>query len=86
MNSKQRILAALNREQPDRVPTFDWIDETIILGLAEILEIDIPKKEDGEAVTRHGEGSAEVMEMQCQIIEALDIDATCLICPAPAIF
>ncbi|MCP4290052.1 MAG: hypothetical protein GY792_37515, partial [Gammaproteobacteria bacterium] len=77
MNSKQRVVAALNREQPDQVPTFDWIDEAVILGLAELLGIDIPKQDEA-FVTRHGEESDEVMEMQCQIIEALDIDASWL--------
>ncbi len=77
MNSKQRVVAALNREQPDRVPTFDWIDEAVILGLAELLGIDIPKRDEA-FVTRHGEESDEVMEMQCQVIETLDIDASWL--------
>lgn len=34
MNSYQRVMTALNREEPDRVPTFEWlIDQVVIAGL-----------------------------------------------------
>ena len=34
MNSYERVLTVLNREEPDRVPTFEWlIDQAVIAGL-----------------------------------------------------
>lgn len=34
MNSYERVMTALNREEPDRVPTFEWlIDQAVIAGM-----------------------------------------------------
>ena len=34
MNSYERVLSVLNREEPDRVPTFEWlIDQVVITGM-----------------------------------------------------
>jgi len=38
MNGKERIMCALDRQQPDRVPVFEnYINEPVILRLVEIL-------------------------------------------------
>ena len=34
MNSKERVFTALNRNEPDRVPTFEWdIDQSVVQAL-----------------------------------------------------
>lgn len=40
MNSKDRILAALDRKQPDRVPVFDVINEPVLTRMAELLNVE----------------------------------------------
>ena len=40
MNSKQRILTALSKKQPDRVPIIEVIDDVIINAIGEILGFD----------------------------------------------
>jgi uroporphyrinogen decarboxylase len=42
MNSRERVLAALNRLQPDRVPLFDEIDAPVLLGLVQLLGLAEP--------------------------------------------
>lgn len=64
------MLTALDRGQPDRVPIYDWIDEPVILALA--------APEEATA-TRKGDESAEVMDLYCRVIEALDLDASVLL-------
>jgi uroporphyrinogen decarboxylase len=46
MNSKQRILTALNREQPDRVPIMEVIDERVLYKLASILGLEVEERDD----------------------------------------
>lgn len=76
MNGRERFLAALNGTIPDRVPIFDWIDEKVVWGMAELLGWDVTgRPTDGEA-TRHGEESDEVLRLYCDLIEQLDLDAT----------
>jgi uroporphyrinogen decarboxylase len=74
MNSRERMLTALSRGQPDRVPVFDWIDEKVILGLAALLGYETPEG-NADGPPRHGEESAEVLDLYARIIEDLDLDA-----------
>jgi hypothetical protein len=55
MNSKERILSALNNEQPDKVPICElYINESSIVRLAQIL---MPQKVKVEATKdRFGSG------------------------------
>ena len=41
MKSRQRVLAALNREQPDKIPIVESIDVPIQVKLGQILGLDI---------------------------------------------
>jgi uroporphyrinogen decarboxylase len=61
MNSKRRILTALNNGQPDRVPIIEAIDDVIILAIGQILGFD----------TGGSQG-----EMYCTFIEEMGLDAT----------
>jgi len=75
MNGKERILCALNRQQPDRVPIFEnYINEPVIMRLAELLlpgSVDLRVSRD-----RAGEERLEVMDLYCSIVKELDLDAT----------
>ena len=75
MNSKERILTALNNEQPDRVPICElYINESSIVKLAQIL---MPEKVEVEATKdRFGEERLEVLDLYCAIVEELGLDAT----------
>ena len=46
MNSKERVLAALRGEQPDRVPIVDLVDQPSLVSLATILQLSIPEPGD----------------------------------------
>lgn len=67
MNSKQRILAALNNQIPDRVPILDVIDAQIILAIARILGFDSGRPE--------GDKLREV-DRYCMFVKELGLDAT----------
>ena len=75
MNSRERILTALNNEQPDRVPICElYINEPIIVKLAQIL---IPEKVKVEAEKdRFGEERLEILDLYCYLVEELGLDAT----------
>lgn len=76
MNGRERFLCALGGGVPDRVPVFDWIDEKVVWGMAELLGWDVSNRPtDGEA-TRHGEETEEVLRIYCDLIKELDLDAT----------
>lgn len=75
MNSKERILAALNNQQPDRVPIFELlIDEASVVKLAKIL-MPGPMKIKAKK-TRFGEEGIPVLDLYCLIINELKLDAT----------
>ncbi|MCK4244008.1 MAG: hypothetical protein KAX20_00095 [Candidatus Omnitrophica bacterium] len=75
MNSKQRILTALNNGQPDRVPIFELlIDESSVVKLAKLLIAKPIEVKAGK--TRFGEESFQIMDLYCSIINELEIDAT----------
>ncbi|MFP3896748.1 MAG: uroporphyrinogen decarboxylase family protein [Anaerolineales bacterium] len=76
MNSRERILTALEAEQPDRVPIFElYINESSIVRLARLLA---PEMVEVEAEKdRFGEERQEVLDLYCLLVKELDLDATC---------
>ncbi len=73
MNGRERIRTALDRGIPDRVPTWDWLDETVTLGVANYLGLSTY----GELTTlRKGDETEESLELFCRVVEALEMDAT----------
>ncbi len=75
MTSRERFQTALDLGVPDRVPMLDYIDEKVILGMAEIMGLS--RGEEAEA-TRKGEESKAFLDTYCDVIEAQDHDATWL--------
>jgi len=76
MNSRERILAALDNSQPDRLPIFElYINESSIINLAKILIPESVKIKAGK--DRFGSESVEVMNLYCLLVEELELDATC---------
>lgn len=77
MNGKQRILTALNNEQPDRVPTFELqIDEPIIIAIAAILSYESKESRTATTVV-YGEEGTEVLDQYCFLVKELELDSTC---------
>ena len=75
MNGKERILAALNNQQPDRVPIFElYINESSIVELAQILIPQIANVES--AKTMPGDESDKIRNLYCAIVDVLDLDST----------
>ncbi len=54
---------------------FDWIDERVARGMADLLGWEVPASTTDEAI-RHGEESDEILDMQCRLIAELGIDGT----------
>ena len=74
MDSRERILKALNNEIPDRVPTFELlIDEASIIKLANLVIDDSINTE--KIKTRFGEESHSSLELHCNLSEKLDLDS-----------
>ena len=74
MDSRERILKALNNEIPDRVPTFELlIDEASIIKLAKLLINGSINTENIK--TRFGEESHKSLEMHYHLAEKLDLDS-----------
>ncbi len=76
MNSKERILTALDARQPDRVPIFElYINESSIIGLTRLLApemVEVTAERD-----RFGEERREILDLYCFLVQELDLDATC---------
>jgi len=76
MNSKERILTALNNKQPDKVPIFElYINESSIVNLTKVLKpelVQIKATKD-----RFGEERLEILDLYCFLIKELELDATC---------
>jgi uroporphyrinogen decarboxylase len=76
MDSRERILIALQGEQPDKVPIFElYINEAPIVHLAELLvpeEVHVKAGKD-----RFGEERPEILDLYCLVVKALELDATC---------
>jgi uroporphyrinogen decarboxylase len=73
MNSRERFLTALDLGIPDRVPTWDWFDEAVTIGVAEILGL---KGHDTVTTLRKGDETEESIDLYCRIVEALGVDGT----------
>ncbi len=54
MTQKKCFITALNLGIPDRVPMFDYIDEKVVIGLADLLGLESVAE---ATVTRKGEES-----------------------------
>lgn len=75
MNSRQRILAALDNKQPDKVPIFELeISKSIMYDLVKLLGLNIARVEDPKFMTEQGTDS---VDLYCSIVRELEIDATC---------
>ncbi len=76
MNSRERILTALDNRQPDKVPIFElYINESSVVNLAKILMPEAVKIEAGK--DKFGSESTEVMDLYCLLVDELGLDATC---------
>jgi uroporphyrinogen decarboxylase len=74
VDSRERIIKALKREIPDRVPTFELlIDEASIIKLARLLFEDTAGSTDIK--TRFGEESRHSLDLHLKIAEELDLDS-----------
>ncbi len=66
-------MTALDLGVPDRVPTWDWFDEAVTIGVADVLGL---KHHDGVTTLRKGDETQESIDLYCRVVEALDIDGT----------
>ena len=75
MESKERVLTALDNRKPDRIPIFaTYINEASIVNLTKILRPEAVKLQTVEE--RYGEEKKEVLDLYCFVIEELGLDAT----------
>ncbi len=76
MTSRERILTALNKGEPDQVPIFElYINEPNIVDIARMIDPESVKIQAG--MDKFGDESFDVLDLYCMIIEKLEIDATC---------
>ena len=75
MNSRERVLRALDCKQPDKVPIFELhINESNIVNLVKMLR---PKMVEVKATKdRFGEERFEILDLYCFLIKELGLDAT----------
>lgn len=74
MQSKERILIALECGEPDRVPIMEaGIDNAVLIELARLLEIDTKKLEGFRSHT-----NTEILDLYSLVVDKLGLDATCL--------
>ncbi len=73
MNSRERIMTALDLGIPDRVPTWEWFDEAVTLGVADILGL---KRHRRVTSLRKGDETDQAIDLYCRVVEALDVDGT----------
>ncbi len=79
MDSRERILVALENREPDKVPVFELqIDEPIVIKLAALLGFYKPPPGSVGAFV-HGDESQEVLDLYCRLVEELGLDATCFV-------
>ena len=75
VNSRERVLAALRCQVPDRVPIMElWIDQPILVSLLELLTGQEVNVELG-AITP-GDESQEIVDLYCTAVQELSLDAT----------
>ncbi len=76
MNSKERIMTALDNKQPDRVPIFELcINESSIVNLAQVLKPEMAEVRAGK--DRFGEERLEILDLYSFLIKELPLDASC---------
>ncbi|MEM7343977.1 MAG: uroporphyrinogen decarboxylase family protein [Chloroflexota bacterium] len=75
MTPRERFTTALALGIPDKVPIVDYIDEKVILGMANLLGLNAAEQ---ATATRKGEESKSYLDTYSNVIEALDHDATWL--------
>jgi len=73
MKPKQRLMTALALGVPDRVPTWDWFDEAVTIGVADLLGL---KHHDGVTTLRKGDETEQSVDLYCRVVEALGVDGT----------
>jgi len=73
MNSRARLMTALDLGIPDRVPTWEWFDEAVTIGVAEILGI---KNHHQVTTLRKGDETGLSIDLYCRVVEALGVDGT----------
>ncbi len=74
MNSKERILTALNNKQSDKVPIFElYINESSIVNLVELLRTEMVKVKVTK--DRFGEERLEILDLYSFLIKELGLDA-----------
>ncbi|MCC2110512.1 MAG: hypothetical protein KDJ16_00585 [Hyphomicrobiales bacterium] len=73
MTGRDRLMTALRRGTPDRVPTWDWFDEAVTLGVADLLGL---KHHDKATTLRKGDETAQSIDLYCRVVEALNVDGT----------
>jgi len=74
MDSKERILTALNNKQPDKVPIFElYINESSIVNIVKLLRPEMVKVKAMK--DRFGEERLEILDLYCFLIKELELDA-----------
>ncbi|MCP4072439.1 MAG: hypothetical protein GY742_11960 [Hyphomicrobiales bacterium] len=73
MNARERLMTALELGVPDRVPTWDWFDEAVTIGVADVLGL---KHHQGVTTLRKGDETTESIDLYCRVVEALGVDGT----------
>jgi uroporphyrinogen decarboxylase len=75
MNARERVLLALDRKEPDRVPIFEsYINDAVLVELARLLGVETKKVEVGKE--RSGEEKTDTLDLYCGVVNALDLDMT----------
>jgi uroporphyrinogen decarboxylase len=64
MNSKQRVLTALDKRQPDKVPIIESIDESIQIKIARIIGLEMPEENM----------PFRDVELNCRLVEMIGLD------------
>ena len=73
MDGRSRFLTALRLGQPDQVPMFDEFTAESIVGLGEVLGLDVPPAR--MALDYSAEEEASLLEALVRIVRRLDLDA-----------
>ena len=75
MNSRERVLAALDNRQPDHVPILELgIDRKVATRIAGILSEEKAARGEDESGSLEGIGG---VDLYCLLVEELGLDATC---------
>lgn len=78
MEPRERMLAALNLEQPDRVPVWELaFNEESIIGIASHFTSDLPPLKQASDMSL--EEKIKLFEGMCTIVEELDLDGITLL-------